>query len=231
MGVAASGRTALVIAHRLSTAVDADKIVVMDAGQVVDASLGYFINPLVTVALGALVLKERLSRSQLVAVALAAVGVCWLIVQVGQIPWVGLTLAASFATYGLLRKTAALGALEGLAVETLLLSPVAVATLGWFVRQGRSEFVAAGWGTRALVMLAGPLTSVPLLLFAAGARRMPMSILGLLQYLSPTMQLLLGVLLLHEPFNTGKLVGYAFIWSGFAVASVDSVRSAPDRQR
>ena len=203
------------------------------AGRVVDASLGYFINPLVSVALGALFLRERLRRAQMVAVGLAAVGVLWLVVQVGQLPWIGLTLALSFGVYGLLRKTAPLGPLEGLALETLLLAPFAVATLAWLAAHGQSRFVVAPAGVRALVLLAGPLTTVPLLLFAAGARRIPLSLVGLLQYLAPMLQLLVGVAVLHEPFRLGKLVGYALIWIGFVVASGDGLRAArrPLRER
>ena len=197
------------------------------ADRVVDASLGYFINPLFSVALGALFLRERLRRAQKVAVALASAGVVWLIVQVGQVPWVGLALAGSFGMYGLLRKTAALGALEGLALETLLLFPVAVATLGWLASHGQSGFVSGGGATRFFVLLAGPATTVPLLLFAASARRLPLAVLGLLQYVGPTLQLLAGVLLLGEPFSGTKLIGYGFIWLGFGLASADGLRGTP----
>jgi chloramphenicol-sensitive protein RarD len=197
-----------------------------DAGRVVDASLGYFINPLVSVALGAVFLKERLQRLQVAAVALASLGVLWLVAEVGQVPWIGLALAASFATYGLLRKTARLGALEGLALETLLLSPIAMVGFGWLVAHGQSRFVEGGLPTRALVLMAGPVTTIPLLLFAAGARRVPLSMLGLLQYIGPTLQLMVGVIVLHEPFKGDKLVGYALIWLGFGVASVDAFRAA-----
>ncbi|MEO8211641.1 MAG: EamA family transporter RarD [Myxococcales bacterium] len=204
------------------------------ARRIVDASLGYFINPLITVALGALFLNERLRRAQAVAVALAAGGVLWLIVQVGQVPWLGLGLAFSFGLYGLLRKTAALGALEGLALETLLLSPVALVTLGWLAAHGENRFLTAPALTRVGVLMAGPMTTVPLLLFAAGARRIPLSLVGLLQYLGPTLQLLLGVLVMHEPFDAGKLAGYAFIWAGFLLASMDGLRqgaaAAPNRR-
>lgn len=194
--------------------------------RVVDASLGYFINPLFSVALGALFLGERLRRTQAAAVALATVGVVWLVMQVGQVPWIGLALAASFGTYGLLRKTAPLGALEGLALETLLLFPIAFATLGWMALHGHSSFVTGGATTRLFVALAGPATTVPLLLFAASARRVPLWLLGLLQYVGPTLQLLSGVVVLGEPFGGAKVLGYAFIWIGFAVASLDALRAA-----
>jgi chloramphenicol-sensitive protein RarD len=193
----------------------------VNVGRVVDASLGYFINPLLSVALGAVFLKERLTRARGLAVALAFMGVVWLVIHVGQFPWIGLALAASFGTYGLLRKTAALGALEGLALETLLLSPFAVAYLAWLATHGHSRFVEGGPATKALVLLAGPATTFPLLLFAAGARRIPLALVGLLQYVGPTLQLGAGVIVLHEAFTGAKLVGYALIWLGFAFASVD----------
>jgi chloramphenicol-sensitive protein RarD len=197
-----------------------------DVGRVVDASLGYFITPLVSVALGAMFLKERMRRLQVLAVALALLGVVWLVIQLGQIPWIGLALAASFGTYGLLRKTATLGALEGLALETLLLSPFAAVALSWMAAHGHSRFVSGGAATKALVLMAGPVTTIPLLLFAAGARRIPLSLVGLLPYVGPTLQLLAGVLVLGETFGRTKLFGYALIWIGFAVASADGLWSA-----
>lgn len=192
-------------------------------GRVVDASLGYFINPLVSVALGAIFLHERLRRWQKAAVGLAALGVLWLIVEVGQFPWIGLALAVSFGSYGLLRKTAPLGALEGLAVETLLLLPIAVATFAWLAAHGQSRFVDGGVRTKLLVLGAGPVTTVPLLLFAAGTRRIPLSLVGFLQYVGPTLQLLSGVFIMGEPFPHAKLIGFALIWLGFVVASVEGV--------
>ena len=200
----------------------------VNAGHVIDASLGYFINPLVSVLLGALVLHERLRRTQWAAVALAALGVAWLTWQAGAPPWIGLALAFSFAAYGLMRKTASLGAVEGLAVETALLAPVALLYLAWRAAAGDNAFVNAladgPAGLAFLLLLAGPVTAVPLLLFAAGARRIPLTTLGLLQYTAPTLQLLLGVYLYGEPFETAKLVGYAAIWVALAVFSFDGLR-------
>jgi chloramphenicol-sensitive protein RarD len=204
----------------------------VQAGRVVDASLGYFINPLVNVLIGALVLHERLRPAQWAAVLLAALGVAWLTWQAGAPPWIGLALALTFATYGLLRKTAPLGALEGLAVETALLTPLALAWLLWLAWTGTSVFVAGfggGHGGSAspaqslLLLLAGPITAVPLLLFAAGARRIPLATLGLLQYVGPTLQLLLGVYLYDEPFDAAKGAGYGAIWIALAVFSVESL--------
>jgi chloramphenicol-sensitive protein RarD len=202
----------------------------VQAGRVVDASLGYFINPLVNVLIGALFLHERLRPTQWAAVLLAAAGVAWLTWQAGAPPWIGLALALTFASYGLLRKTAPLGALEGLAIETALLTPLALAWLLWLGWTGSSVFVAGvegGGGASSwqslLLILAGPITAIPLLLFAAGARRIPFTTLGLLQYVGPTLQLLLGVYLYREPFDTAKLAGYAAIWLALAVFSVDSL--------
>jgi len=198
----------------------------VSAGRDVDASLGYFINPLLSVALGALVLREPLSRLRRVAVAGAFLGVVWLTVRAGQVPWIGLALAATFATYGLLRKVAPLGALEGLVLETLLLSPLALGYLAWLGAHGQCRFLTGGPRLVGLVLLAGPITVVPLLLFAAGARRIPLSLVGLLQYIGPTLQLLGGVFVQHEPFTASQLAGYALIWLAFALASADALIGA-----
>jgi chloramphenicol-sensitive protein RarD len=189
----------------------------------VDASLGYFINPLLSIALGAVVLRERLSRVRWIAVACASAGVLWLIVQLGQVPWIGLGLAVTFGSYGLLRKTAALGALEGLALELLLLLPFAAGLLGWLAFTGHGHVVAQGPRFELLILLLGPVTAVPLLLFAAGARRIPLYLVGLLQYIGPTLQLCAGVLVGHEPFGSTKIVGYALVWLAFALASTEGL--------
>ncbi len=189
--------------------------------RVVDASLGYFINPLVSVVLGVAVLGEHLRRAQWIAIAIAAAGVLWLTVLARQLPWIGLVLAASFGGYGLLRKTAPLGALEGLAIETCLMFPLALAGLVFLGRTNQSAFVAAGAGLEFLLALAGPITGVPLLLFAAGARRIPLSLVGLLQYIGPTLQLLLGIFVWHEPFRVEKFAGYALIWLALALYTLE----------
>lgn len=190
-------------------------------GHVLDASLGYFINPLVNVLLGVLVLHERLRRLQWAALALAAAGVLWLTWRAGQLPWIALTLAATFGLYGLLRKTAALGALEGLAMETLLMAVVALPVLGLWTVTGRSAAVQGDGAQLAWLMLAGPVTAVPLLLFASGARRVTLATLGLLQYIGPTIGFGLGVWLFHEPFDGGRLVGFVLIWSALVVYSAE----------
>jgi chloramphenicol-sensitive protein RarD len=192
-------------------------------GRVIDASLGYFINPLINVLLGFLLLHERLRPGQWATVALAAGGVAWLTWQGGHLPWIALTLAITFGTYGLLRKTAALGALEGLSLETLILFPAALGYLIVLTLHGHNSFATAPDSTKWLLVAAGPITAIPLLMFAAGARRIPLSLLGLLQYIGPTLQLLLGVWLYHEPFGGPRLVGFAMIWAALALYSAEGL--------
>lgn len=191
--------------------------------RVIDSSLGYFINPLVNVLLGFLILKERLRTGQWVAVAVAGCGVLWLTWQAGQLPWIALVLAGTFGTYGLLRKTASLGPLEGLSIETLLLSPIALAYLAWLIWHHQFSFAQQPFSTQGWLMLAGPITAIPLLLFAAGARRIPLSVLGMLQYIGPSLQLLLGVVLYHEPFGWTRMIGFITIWSALALYSLEGV--------
>ncbi|NML60394.1 EamA family transporter RarD [Massilia sp. RP-1-19] len=193
-------------------------------GHVIESSLGYFINPLVNVMLGYLVLKERLRRGQWAAIALAAAGVAWLAWDAGRMPWIALVLAASFGLYGLMRKTAALGALEGLSFETMLLFPFALAYVVWLTMNGGNAFInTASDTTRWLLVAAGPITAIPLLLFAAGARKIPLSVLGLLQYIGPTIQFALGIFLFHEAFTSGKLVGFLMIWSALALYAAEGL--------
>jgi chloramphenicol-sensitive protein RarD len=189
----------------------------------VDASLGYFILPLVNVALGFAFLRERPRPRQWLAVAVAAAGVLWLTVQAGRLPWVALVLAITFGIYGLLRKLAKLGALEGLTLETLLLSPLAVGLLGWWAWHGQGALVQGDPATLGWLLLAGPLTAIPLLLFAAGARRIPMATLGILQYISPSLQMLLGVWLYGEAFEPARAIGFYLIWAALVLYSADSL--------
>jgi len=195
---------------------------------VIEASLGYFINPLVNIMLGYLILKERLRTVQWVAIAIAALGVGWLTWQTGTVPWIALFLAFSFGSYGLLRKTAALGALEGLSFETIVLFPLAAAYVIWLTVQGQNVFINTDSDTtRVLLVMAGPLTAIPLLLFASGARKIPLSILGLLQYLSPTLQFLLGVWLFKEAFSADRLVGFALIWGALLLFAGEGLLRRP----
>jgi chloramphenicol-sensitive protein RarD len=198
--------------------------------RIIDASLGYFINPLLNVMLGYLVLHERPRPVQWAAIALAAIGVAWLTFAAGQLPWIGLVLAGSFGTYGLLRKTAVLGALEGLALETLLIAPLALVGVAWLTTHGGGAFGHVDRATDLWLIAGGPFTAIPLLLFAAGARRVRMATLGLLQYLGPTITFLIGVLVYHEPFDARRGVGFALIWIALVVYSGESVwqlRGAP----
>ena len=188
---------------------------------VLDASLGYFIVPLVNVGLGFVFLHERPRAGQWLAVAAAAAGVLWLALQTRHVPWVALVLASTFGLYGLMRKVGSLGALEGLTLETLVLAPFALAVLGWGASQGHSALLQGDMHTLAWLVLAGPLTAVPLLLFAAGARRIPMATLGILQYIAPSLQLLLGVWWYGEPFAASRAMGFALIWAALLLYSVE----------
>jgi chloramphenicol-sensitive protein RarD len=192
-------------------------------GHVIDASLGYFITPLVNVLLGSTVLHERLRPLQWTAVALAALGVLWLALQAGQLPWIALVLAASFGAYGLMRKTAPLGALEGLALETLLLAPARSCCCSW----RRRRATATSRGERLDQPAAArrrPVTAIPLLLFAAGARRIRLTTLGLLQYLAPSIQFVLGCGCSPSPFSASRMVGFGLIWGALVLYSVEGWR-------
>jgi rarD protein len=192
-------------------------------GHVIDASLGYFINPLVYVLLGFAFLHERLRPMQWGAVALAGLGVAWLTWQAGQLPWIALLLAGTFGLYGLMRKTAPLGALEGLAAETLLLAPLAVPALLLWTLHGDSALAHADAATVGWLLAAGPVTAVPLLLFAAGARLIPLATLGLLQYIGPTLQMAIGIWVFHEPFQAERLAGFMLIWAALALYSLEGL--------
>jgi chloramphenicol-sensitive protein RarD len=195
---------------------------------VVDASLGYFMNPLVSVVLAVVVLRERLTRTQWGAVGLAAAGVLVITTTSGVLPWVGLVLAVSFGLYGLIRKHLSVGTIEGLTIETAVLLPVAIVVLavtGW-------DAFGSGAATGAvpiavLVMLLGPVTAVPLLAFGAATRRLPLSVMGMLQYITPTIILVLGVTAFAEPMTRGEWVGFALIWIALAVLTWTLVRRTP----
>ena len=189
----------------------------VQTNRVVDASLGYFINPLVNVVFGVLFLGERLRPAHWAAVGLAAAGVLYLALQSGGLPWIALVLALSFATYGLLRKIAPLNSLEGLAVETALLLPLALGYLVSLEMHGAAAFGHAGLRTTVLLALAGPVTALPLLFFAAGARRIPYSQQAFIFYLSPTLQFLVGAFLFHEPVSAEKLTGFGLVWLATAL--------------
>lgn len=190
---------------------------------VVDASLGYFINPLVNVLIGVGLLGETLNRLQWAAVALAVLGVVWLTTQHGQVPWIALILAFSFAFYGLLRKKVAVESVPGLGIESLLLTAPAIAYVLWRELGGVGQFLRGSWGTDLLLVFGGALTAIPLACFAYGARRIPYSLVGILQYLAPTLQLLAGVLVLGETFTRVQTIGFACIWAGLALYAGNGV--------
>jgi chloramphenicol-sensitive protein RarD len=196
------------------------------AKHVLETSLGYFLNPLVNVVMGVVLLKERLTRAQGVAVGLAALGVSVLAVGASAGLWISLSLAGTFATYGLLRKIAPVESLEGLMTETMLLAPFAALYLLWLGAQGGMKF-GTELDLSLLLALGGVVTAVPLLLFAAGARRLRYSTLGLLQYVAPTIQFLLAVLAYGEPLTTAHLICFALIWTGLAIYATDSLRRVP----
>ena len=196
----------------------------VNSGMVLETSLGYYINPLINILLGVLVFRERLSTLTGLAIVLAALGVLYQVIAIGHVPWVSLGLGCSFAAYGLLRKVLLVEALPGLFTETLIFLPFA---LGWLLWQGwhGNSFVFRGDFTLdLLVMASGILTSMPLFLFAFGVRRIPMTTLGVLQYVSPSITFLLGVFVFHEPFSMNRLITFLCIWAGLAVYTWDSMR-------
>lgn len=190
----------------------------VNAGHIVEASLGYFMNPLVNVLFGVVLLGEKLDRVQWTAVALAALGVVWLTWQHGQPPWIAIVLAASFGMYGLMRKVTSADAVAGHGVESLYLLVPALAVLLWIESQGGGGF-GAGWGVGVslLLVVGGALTALPLIGFAYAVRRVPLSVVGIMQYIAPTMQLLIGVLVFGEPFGLDRAIGFSLIWAGLAV--------------
>lgn len=199
----------------------------VNAGHVVETSLGYFINPLLNVLIGVLFLRERLTAMQWLSVGIAATGVLWLTFNYGSFPWIALALAGSFALYGLIRKLAAVDSVVGLGVESAYLFLPAVAGLAWFQAHGQGGF-GAGFGawTSTLLVAAGVLTALPLVGFAYAVRRVPLSTIGLLQYIAPTLQFLIGVFAFHEPFGRDRAIGFAFIWTALAVFAADGLLRA-----
>jgi len=195
----------------------------VNSGQVVESSLGYFINPLLTILLGVLVLKERLARPQWVAVGIATLAIVVLTVDYGRLPWIALTLAASFGCYGFLKKQVSAGAVESLAVETAVMVGPALLTLVVLAEQSRLTFGHAGAGNALLLAGTGVVTAIPLLLFGAAARRLPLTSIGLLQYLAPMLQFSVGVGLRHEPMPLARLLGFVLVWIALVVLTVDAL--------
>jgi chloramphenicol-sensitive protein RarD len=192
---------------------------------VIETSLGYYINPLISVLLGIMVLKEKLSFWQMVSFGLALIGVLNMTLHFGSIPWAALLLALSFGLYGLLKKLVNLGAITGITLETLLIAPVALLYVSHIQKSGYGSFGLGSPDISWLLMGAGIVTAVPLILFAGGANRLPLSIVGFLQYISPTMTLILGVFLYHEPFTAVHLSSFIFIWAALTVFSLSKTRA------
>ena len=192
-------------------------------GHVVETSLGYFINPLFTVLLGVSLLGERLRRWQWVALGMAFVAVVELTIEYGRPPWIALILTFSFGTYGLAKKKANVGALEGLAVETAVLAPLAVAFMALLAARGDSHFSGYGVGHALLLIGTGVVTAVPLVLFGGAATRVPLSTLGLLQYIAPIAQFALGLLVFHESMSTARWVGFVLVWIALTILTSESI--------
>ena len=191
---------------------------------ILETSLGYFITPLVNVLLGVVILRERLRTLQWVAIALAATGVGYLALVYGDVPWIAMGLAVTFGTYGLVKKKAPLRSVAGLTLETGLLFLPALAYLAVAeTRSSSGAFLHAGGSTQWLIVAAGPVTTLPLVLFAAAVQRIPLSAIGILQFIAPTIQFVLGVLVYKEPFNHQQLVGFAFVWSAVIVFTAEGI--------
>lgn len=192
--------------------------------QVIEMSLGYFINPLVTVLIGVIVIRERLRPAQWVAMGVAATAVLVLTIDYGRLPWIALTLAFTFATYGLAKKKAAMGAAEGLAVETAILLVPSVAFLVWLEVNDTASFGHSGWELDLFLVGCGLVTAVPLMLFSAAATRVPLTTLGLLQYLAPTLGFILGVTVFDEDVPPVRLAGFALVWVALVIFTADALR-------
>lgn len=194
----------------------------VNAGFIVETSLGYFINPLLNVLLGVIILRERLRSMQWVPVALAALGVLFLTLAYGRLPWIALSLAFSFGFYGLVKKIAPLGSLYGLTLETGIVFPVALVYLAVMEFTGAGAFLHADAWTDLLLIGAGAVTTIPLLLFSSAARQIPLTVVGILQYIAPTLQFLIGVFLYHEPFDQSRLIGFGLVWLALIIFWVEN---------
>ena len=195
----------------------------VSAERVTEASLGYFINPLVSVLLGMVFFSETLRRAQWIAIAIAACGVAVLTVELGRLPWVSLILCFSFATYGAVRKKVAVDSRVGFAIETALLFPAAFIWLAWFQQTDGGGWLGDGTWIDWFIPLAGPITAVPLILFALAAKRLKLATIGMMQYLTPTLQFMIAVILFREPFGPVDAVAFGLIWTALVVFTVDSV--------
>lgn len=195
------------------------------SNQAVDGALGYYINPLINVVIGAVLLGERLDRLQAIAIGLAVIAVTILTVRAGGLPWISLVLACSFGFYGYFRKTMALGPAEGFTLEVLLLSIIAMPVVAWLLLNGQGNFATSGWTDSFLLLAGGPVTAIPLILYANGARLLRYTTIGVMQYLAPTMIFLIAVFIFGEPFGPVQLMAFCFIWAALAVYSWSLIKS------
>lgn len=194
----------------------------VNAGFIVETSLGYFINPLLSVLLGVIFLRERLRPVQWIPVAMAAAGVIYLTVAYGRLPWIALTLAFTFGFYGFVKKLAPLGSLYGLTLETGIVFPFALIYLAFIEFTNRGAFLHDGALIDALLIGAGLVTTIPLLMFASAAKQIPLTVVGILQYIAPTLQFLIGIFLYHEPFDQSRLVGFGLVWLALIIFWAES---------
>ena len=201
----------------------------VDSNQVVQASLGYFMNPLISVAMGVILLKESLRKTQWVAVGIALIAVVDLTMASGSVPWIALTLGFSFGFYGLLKKYANLPSLQSLGIETVVLLPLALIILGVSVARGTESFVLDGPTITFLLIMLGPVTALPLLAFGGASTRIPLSTLGVLQYITPIFQFLLGVFIFQEAMSTGRWIGFTLVWVSLVIFTVDMYRHTRTR--
>lgn len=203
----------------------------VNSNQIVETSLGYFINPLLSVLLGVLILRERLRPFQWLPVGLAALGVIYLTLTYGRIPWIALLLAFTFAIYGLVKKLAPLNSLHGLSLETAILFLPALAYLLYQEAKGNAAFLHTAPNITLLLLGAGLVTTIPLLMFASAAQRIPLSAIGLMQYIAPTLQFLIGVFVYHEPFDRARLIGFMLVWIALALFAAESLWQERARHR
>lgn len=196
----------------------------VNANKIIETSLGYYINPLVSVLLGIFVMKEKLSKIQYVSVLLAAIGVCIITFAHGAFPWIAISLAMTFGLYGLAKKLIKVDSDVGLTLETMFITPFALLYIGYLFAKGNHAFLAVSTSLDFLLIISGVLTAVPLLFFAKGAQRIPLSMLGFIQYLTPTLTLILGVFVYHEPFTTAHLLAFIFIWSALTIYSLSRTK-------
>lgn len=200
-------------------------------GHALDAALGYYINPLFSVLAGVLLLGERLSVIRWIAVGVAAAGVTWMTIDLGQVPWIALTLAGTFAIYGVIKKRIQVEPVTTMAVEALLLSPVALGYLIVLAAMGTGSFIVGGWGMSLLLIATGAVSLSPLLLFSIAARKIPLFTLGMLQYIAPTMHLILGIYVLGEPMSQGRLIGFIAVWCALGLITIEGLRVFRQRQQ